>query len=79
VSNFILRESPISPQKKHTDYLHLFSAEGAKTPIFVAESSKSPKNVAADSYKLVCQLGEFLGSTSGCSAALRAPPSSGVN
>jgi hypothetical protein len=47
-SNFILRESLISPQKKHADYLHLFSAGGAKTPIFVAESPRSPKNVAAD-------------------------------
>jgi hypothetical protein len=48
VSNFILRESPISPQKKHADYLHLFSAESAKTPIFVAESPKLLKDVAAD-------------------------------
>jgi hypothetical protein len=44
----VLRESVISPQKKHTNYLHIFSAEGAKTPIFVAESPKSPKNVAAE-------------------------------
>jgi hypothetical protein len=44
----VLRESVISPQKKHTDYVHLFSAEGAKTPIFVAENPKSPKNVAAE-------------------------------
>jgi hypothetical protein len=44
----VLRESVIPPQKKHTDYLHIFSAEGAKTPIFVVESPKSPKNVVAE-------------------------------
>jgi hypothetical protein len=41
-------ESVISLRKKHTDYLHIFSVEGAKTPIFVAESPKSPKNVVAE-------------------------------
>ena len=45
---YLGRESLISPQNVDVDYLYLFSAGAVKSPIFGAETPKSPINKGRD-------------------------------